>query len=113
MTRVNLVKHGFVKWPEESFSDDGNRFDAYRVGERVRVTKCLHKGKVYLNGTIRNGDLNFYYVMKLPHYNSVGRLNGVDIKTLTDEDLIKLYNDCIEFEKEYNAKELEIKNGGN
>jgi hypothetical protein len=113
MTRVNLVKHGFVKWPEESFSDDGSRFNAYKVGERVRVTKCLYKGKVFLNGTIRTGLLTFYDFMKLPHYKDLSRLNGVDIKTLTDEDLIKLYNDCIEFEKEYTAKEFELHGGGN
>lgn len=25
MNRINLIKYGFVRWPEEDFSDDGNK----------------------------------------------------------------------------------------
>lgn len=25
MTRINLVKYGFIRFPEEDFSDDGNK----------------------------------------------------------------------------------------
>ena len=109
MKRINLVKYGFVKWPEESFSDDGNRFEAYRVGKRVRVTKCVYDGQAYIDGTINEGFLNYSDYKNLPHYSAISNLNGVSVESLTEDDIQKLYEDCLSYEAEYIALENKIK----
>lgn len=108
MTRINLVKYGFVRWPEEDFSDDGNRFQCYRVGERVRVTKLVSDGEAYIDGDIRTGKLPYEVYSKLPHYPHLGKLNGVSIAALTEEDLQDLYADCKAYEVEYTNAENSI-----
>ena len=108
MTRINLAKYGFVRWPEEDFSDDGNRFTCYKVG-RVRVTKLVSDGQAYIDGDIRDGKLPYEVYSKLPHYKSVGKLNGVSVAWLTEEDLQDLYSDCQAYEVEYTNAENSIK----
>ena len=49
MKKVMLAKFGFVRWPEEDFSDDGNYFSCYRAGKAVRVSKLVADGQVYLS----------------------------------------------------------------
>ena len=107
MTRINLVKYGFVRWPEEDFSDDGNRFQVYKVG-RVRVTKLVSDGEAYIDGDIRDGKLPYDVYSKLPHYKAVGELNGVSFATLTEDDIQKLYEDCQAYEVEYTNAENSI-----
>lgn len=109
MKRINLVKYGFVKCPEESFWDDGNHFDGYRVGERVRVTKCISDGQAYIDGSINEGFLEYEEYKKLPHYSAISKLNGVSVSTLTETDLQKLYEACVAYEQEYIAEENRIK----
>ena len=78
MTRINLVKYGFVRDAAEDFSDDGSRFQAYRVG-RVQVTKCVSDGEAYIDGDIDRGALPWDVYSKLPHYSAIHKLNGVTI----------------------------------
>lgn len=107
MTRINLVKYGFIRFPEEDFSDDGNRFQAYRVG-RVRVTKLVSDGEAYIDGSINDGKLPYEVYSKLPHYSAVGRLNGVSVASLTEDDIQKLYEDCQAYGVEYTNAENSI-----
>jgi hypothetical protein len=107
MTRINLVKYGFVRWPEEDFSDDGNRFQTYKVG-RVRVTKLVADGEAYIDGSINDGKLPFEIYSKLPHYKAIGKLNGVSVAWLTEDALQELYEDCQAYEVEYTNAENSI-----
>lgn len=108
MQKVNLTKYGFVRNESEDFSDDGSRFYVYRVG-RVRVSKCTWNGQIFLAGRIDDGrTLNYDEYSQLPHYHSLDRLNGVSIASLTENDLIQLYNDCVEYEKEYTEAEKHV-----
>ena len=68
MKKIMMAKYGFVKCPEESFSDDGSRFEVYRVGTRVRVTKHVSDGYAYIDGDIRDGFLSYDEYKRLPHY---------------------------------------------
>jgi hypothetical protein len=108
MKKIMMTKYGFVRTPAEDFSDDGNRFQAYKVG-RVRVTKCTSDGEAYIDGDIRDGKLPYDVYSKLPHYPHLGKLNGISIAALTDEDLQELYEDCQSYEAEYTAAEASIK----
>jgi hypothetical protein len=108
MKKIMMTKYGFVHWPEEDFSDDGTRFTAYKVGERVRVTKATYKGEAYIDATILGTKLPYEVYSKLPHYSAIGRLNGVSIESLTDKDLFDLYEACVAYEKEYFGAENSI-----
>jgi hypothetical protein len=111
MKRINLTKYGFVRWPEEDFSDDGNRFTCFRAGKRVRASKLVSEGQAYLScsSTVGNGTLPYDVYSKLPHYSTaLWRYNGVSIDTLTEQDLIDFYNACVSYEKEYEEAEANI-----
>ena len=106
MTRINLAKYGFVRWPEEDFSDDGNRFTCYRAGKAVRVSKLVADGRAYLSASSMVGDTLLPHEVSstLPNYHTSNwDYNGVSIDTLTDDDLKKFYEACIAFEQEYEA----------
>ena len=94
MKKIMMTNYGFIRWPEEDFSDDGTRFTAYRVGERVRVTKATYKGEAFIDGTIHGTKLPYEVYSKLPHYSAISKLNGVSIDTLTDQDLFNLCEAC-------------------
>lgn len=111
MKRINLTKYGFVRWPEEDFSDDGNRFQCYRAGKAVRVSKLVSDGQVYLSASSScgNNTLPFEVYSKLPFYNTaLWRYNGVSIESLTEADLEDFYNACVGYEKEYEEAEVNI-----
>jgi hypothetical protein len=108
MKKIMMASYGFIRWPEEDFSDDGTRFTAYKVGERVRVTKATYKGEAYIDGTIHGTKLPYEVYSKLPHYDAIGKLNGVSISSLTDQDLIDLYEACVAYEQEYTEAENNI-----
>jgi hypothetical protein len=103
MKKIMMTKFGFDRWPEESFSDDGNRFESYRAGKRVRVTKCVSDGVAYIDGNICSRELPYAVYSKLPHYLAISKLNGIKIEDLTEDMLTQLYFDCVEYEKEYDA----------
>ena len=112
MKRINLTKYGFVRWPEEDFSDDGNRFQCYRAGKKVRASKLVSEGQAYLScsSDVGNYTLPYEVYSKLPHYSAAQwKYNGVSVDSLTEQDLIDWYNACVEFEKEYEEAESSIK----
>lgn len=102
MKTINLTKFGFVRSPEDDFSDDGNRFTCYKVGD-VRVSKLTYGEEVFISGRYEGGQtLNYEEYSKLPHYLAMSSLNGGVFKSsLTDDDLIKFYEDCVAYDKEY------------
>lgn len=102
MKQLRLAKYGFIRRPEEDFSDDGNRFEVYSVG-RVRVTKLVSEGIVYLSGRIEKGLLEYEQYNKLPHFHHVSReLNGeYSLFSLEDKDIEEFYLACIKYEQEY------------
>lgn len=102
MKKVMMTKFGFDRWPEEDFSDDGNRFTCYKAGTRVRVSKLVADGMAFIDGSI-DGPLPYSIYGKLPHHAAVGELNGIKLDELTEEMLTQLYWDCLTYEKEYDA----------
>jgi len=100
MKRVELQKFGFVRAPELDFSDDGNRFTCYTVGN-VRVSKCTWNGQVFLAGRIEDVTVPYETYSQLPHYKALDKLNGVSIEGLEEQDIRDLYNACVEYSKEY------------
>jgi hypothetical protein len=110
MKRINLVNYGFVRWPEEDFSDDGNRFTCYRVGKSIRVSKHVAGGWIYLSASEPSGgNLPYQIYSQLPHYRAANwGLNGVTLDSLTYEDLHNFYEACVAYEKEYEAAEANL-----
>lgn len=107
MKRIMMTKYGFVRSPEDDFSDDGNRFHVYRVG-RVRVTKLVSDGEAYISADICDGKLPYKVYKTLPHYKDLDILNGVSVDSITEDNLQKLYEDCQAYEVEYTAAENSI-----
>lgn len=108
MNKIMMTKYGFVRWPEQDFSDDGNRFTCYRIGKRVRVSKLVSNGRAYIDGSIDGIKLPYTVYSDLPHYLATGKLNGVPVATLTDSDLFELAEACLMYEKEYEEAENTI-----
>lgn len=107
MKRIDLVKYGFVRSPEDDFSDDGARFTCYRVGN-IRVSKTIYQGEAFISAQPTRYNLNYDLYSKLPHYNDLDKLNGVYIDSLVEQDLIDLYNACVAYEKEYEDAENNV-----
>lgn len=108
MKRICLSKYGFVKWPEESFSDDGNYFEGWRAGEAARVSKHVSNGQAYLSCRVK-GSLPYEIYSELPHYRrAIWDFNGVSAESLTDALLQDFFNSCVAYEKEYRAAEASI-----
>ena len=108
MKRIELTKYGFIRSKEDDFSDDGNRFTCYRVG-KVRVSKLVSEGEAYISASIDDYLLPYETYSQLPHYRDLDALNGVSASDITEEDLQKLYEDCISYEKEYDNAYNSIK----
>ncbi len=111
MKKIIMTKYGFVRWPEEDFSDDGNRFTCYKVGKRVRVSKLVDDGQAYLsiNSSVGKGTLPYDVYKELPHYNdATWKYNGVSVTSLTDKDIIDFYNACMLYEMEYEEAEAKV-----
>lgn len=101
MKKVMLTKYGFIRRSEQDFGDDGDRFTCYRAGDRVRVTKHVSDGQVYIHASIDSGKLPYEVYSKLPHYFALDALNGVAIESLTDERLREFYDNCLLYEEEF------------
>lgn len=111
MKRINMAKYGFIRTPEDDFSDDGNRFTCYKAGEyeNLRISKLVSDGQAYLSSQV---DCNLPYEVygKLPHYNeATWKYNGVDLDSLTDEDIQNFYNACCAYAQECIDTEAETK----
>jgi hypothetical protein len=108
MNKIMMTKYGFVRWPEEDFSDDGTRFTCYKVGKRVRVSKAVCNGQAFIDARIDGFKLPYEVYSDLPHYLATGKLNGVSVASLTDNDLFDLVEACLLYEKEYEEAENSI-----
>lgn len=100
MKRIELTKYRFIRSKEDDFSDDGNRFTCYRVG-KVRVSKLISHGQAYISARIDDYLLPYEVYSTLPGYRDLDALNGVSVSDITEEDLQKLYEDCITYDKAY------------
>ena len=109
MKKIMMTKYGFVRWPEEDFSDDGNRFYCFKVGDRVRVSKLVSDGNVYISARIDGPKLPYEVYSQLEHYKALDYLNGCSLGRLTEQDLIDLYDACVAYEQEYNEAEKNLK----
>lgn len=108
MKRINMTKYGFERWQAEDFSDDGNRFTCYKVGNRVRVSKLVSDGRAYISARIDGIKLPYEVYSQLPHYKVLDDLNGVSVDNIDEDDLLELYHACVEYEQEYNAAEANL-----
>ena len=114
MKIINLVKYGFVRSEADDFSDDGNRFICYRVGD-MRVSKLVDRGDVYISAHYKPANWNKKAILDyseysaLAHYKGLDRLNGhMVVSEITEDDLKQLYTDCVEYQKEYENAASEI-----
>lgn len=110
MTKINLTKYGFIKTPEEDFSDDGTRFTCYKPfsNSRLRISKATTCDEYFIAGRIIQGNLDYEEYSQLPHFGSMDALNGIFKHNLTEADLIQFYNDCLAYEQEYIEAESKI-----
>lgn len=111
MKRLNMVTYGFVRSKKDDFTDDGNTFRCYRVGNNMRVSVCTHDGEAWISARFERVDMWLRYedYSKLEHYKDLDKLNwGVSVGAIKEQDLIDLYNDCLAYEKEYEELEKEI-----
>ena len=101
MKRINLTKYGFVKSSVEDFSDDGTRFHVYRVGI-MKVTSASYRDKTFISARADYcPGVGYDVYSKLPRFDDLDKLNGVKTDSITDKDLIDLYDACIVYGKEY------------
>jgi hypothetical protein len=103
-----MTKYGFERWQAEDFSDDGNRFTCYKVGNRVRVSKLVRDGRAYISARIDGIKLPYEVYSQLPHYKVLDDLNGISVDNIDEDDLLELYHACVEYEQEYNAAEANL-----
>lgn len=110
MTRINLTKYGFIRFPEEDFHDDGNNFTCYRFADtNSHISKLVANGEAYLSVHV-TGELPYEAYSALPHYKrATWDFNGISVASLTDALLQDFFNSCVEYEKEYRAAEASIK----
>lgn len=102
MKRINMAKYGFIRTPDDDFSDDGAYFRCYQAGEyeNVRISKLVSDGQVYLSAQV-DCNLPFEVYGKLPHYQAATwEYNGVSLESLTEEDMQKFYKACCAFAQE-------------
>lgn len=108
MKRLVMTKYGFERDAANDFSDDGNRFTCFKVGN-IRVNKHVSNGQVYLSGRNEKNTLSYEECSKCNHYRDVSWLyNGVSLEKLTDEDMVNFFNACLEYDAEYTAAEEAI-----
>lgn len=111
MKRINMTKYGFIRFEEGDFSDDGNRFTCYTLSpsSRLRISKLVSDGRVYLSSSMNGNKLDYTEYSKLPHYkDATWNYNGEDLEDLIEQDLVDFYNACIEYEKEYLEAEAKV-----
>ena len=111
MKKITMTKYGFIRNEREDFSDDGSRFQGYMTSpnSRLRITKHVSNGQVYLSSDMNGCKLSYEEYSKLPHYKEAGwDYNGVSIASLTEQDLVNFYNACVEYEKEYIEAESKV-----
>lgn len=111
MKRINMTKYGFIRNEREDFHDDGNNFKGYATSptSRLRISKLVSDGRAYLSSDMNGCKLDYTEYSKLPHYKAATwSYNGIDMDSLTDQDLINWYNACVEYEREYIEAESKV-----
>lgn len=111
MKKIVMTKYGFIRNEREDFSDDGNRFQGWATSpiSRLRITKHVSDGQVYLSCDMNGCKLDYTEYSKLPHYQKSGwDYNGVSIDSLTDQDMVDFYNACVAYETEYLEAESKV-----
>lgn len=110
MKRINLTKYGFIRFPEEDFTDDSNHFTCYRFSDtNSHISKLVSDGQAYLSVHV-DGQLPYEVYSKLPDYQAATwSYNGISVACLTDEMLQAFFNACVKYEKEYQEAETSIK----
>jgi hypothetical protein len=109
MKKIMMTKYGFIRFPEEDFSDDGNRFTCYRFSDtNSHISKLVADGQAYLSAHV-SGQLPYEVYSKLPNYQAATwSYNGISVASLTDEMLQDFFRACVQYEKEYQAAEAAI-----
>lgn len=111
MKKIVMTKYGFIRNEREDFSDDGSRFQGWATSpnSRLRITKHVSNGQVYLSCDMNGCKLSYEEYSKLPHYQKSGwDYNGVSIESLTEQNMIDWYNACVAYEKEYIEAESKV-----
>lgn len=111
MKKIVMTKYGFIRNEREDFSDDGSRFQGWATSpnSRLRITKHVSNGQVYLSCDMNGCKLSYEEYSKLPHYQKSGwDYNGVSISSLTDQDMVDWYNACVAYEQEYIEAESKV-----
>jgi hypothetical protein len=111
MKKITMTKYGFIRNEREDFSDDGSRFQGYMTSpnSRLRISKHVSNGRAYLSSSMNGNKLDYNEYSKLPHYQEATcEYNGIDMNSLTDEDLVDFYKACVEYEKEYIEAESKV-----
>lgn len=104
---LNLAKYGFTRDASLDFTSCYKKYTGYTVG-KVQVTRMVGTANCfgYKLATITvkpalDDRLPYNVYSKLPHYAGLKKLNNVRADKVTDADLTAFYNDCVEYEKEY------------
>lgn len=105
MEQIKLTSYGFIRTPENDFSDDGNHFKCYTY-KGIRVSYLKYKGEVYISGSASGIGLNYEEYSSLPHYRALDKLNGVDESEVTPESIEQLKKDIEAFMEEVNNFEV-------
>ena len=111
MKRIVMNKYGFIRNEREDFHDDGNNFKGYATGpnSRLRISKLVSEGRAYLSSDMNGCKLDYTEYSKLPHYNAATwKYNGIDMDSLTEQDMIDWYNACVAYEQEYIEAESKV-----
>ena len=111
MKRINMAKYGFIRNEREDFHDDGHNFKGYATGpnSRLRISKLVSEGRAYLSSDMNGCKLDYTEYSKLPHYrDATWKYNGIDMDSLTEQDMFDWYNACVEYEKEYIEAESQL-----
>lgn len=108
MIHIDLTKYGFERYPEADIIDDTNTVKAYRVNGMV-VTKTIHKGLAYIICEPVLGDTLMYSeYSQLPHFKSLNELNGVLVSEITEADLERFFENCLQYISEWMTLETVI-----
>ena len=108
MVHLGLAKYGFERYPEADIVDDNNNIKAYRVNGMV-VTKAIDKGLAYITCEPAICDTLMYSeYSKLPHYESLNELNGIPVFEITDADLERFFDNCLQYTSEWAVLEATI-----
>ena len=92
--RINLKRYGFVRAPEEDFTDDGARFFCYyydpehKGDKRIRLSKTTYNGDAYLSARYENSNGRYKYFDDLNGVSIANAINGLPALTKQLNDFL-------------------------